>query len=152
MGPSLAPESIAIMGAACFKDQAQKEFSDVQAEGGNAGGRPPARELGSGVQSPFSGTTLPTSELPATSARPGAENSQANLTPSQGATASLAQGTSSNPPLPDHGSATSGEAPKIQPSGFQTMSPAKLATEVAQLSWIGHGGYGAVYKGIWQVR
>ncbi|MEW5309718.1 MAG: hypothetical protein WDW38_001581 [Sanguina aurantia] len=30
------------------------------------------------------------------------------------------------------------------------MAPEQLAKEVQQLSWVGHGGYGAVYKGMWQ--
>ncbi|KAG2450168.1 hypothetical protein HYH02_000270 [Chlamydomonas schloesseri] len=38
----------------------------------------------------------------------------------------------------------------VQPSGFQCMPASALAKEVAQLSWVGHGGYGAVYKGVWQ--
>ncbi|GFR41123.1 hypothetical protein Agub_g1768, partial [Astrephomene gubernaculifera] len=38
----------------------------------------------------------------------------------------------------------------VQSSGFQCMPPDVLAKEVAQLSWVGHGGYGAVYKGVWQ--
>ncbi|GLC44332.1 hypothetical protein PLESTB_000481300 [Pleodorina starrii] len=40
--------------------------------------------------------------------------------------------------------------PSVQPSGFQCMPASMLAKEVAQLSWVGHGGYGAVYKGVWQ--
>ncbi|GIL73264.1 hypothetical protein Vretimale_4866 [Volvox reticuliferus] len=40
--------------------------------------------------------------------------------------------------------------PNVQPSGFQCMPASVLAKEVAQLSWVGHGGYGAVYKGVWQ--
>ncbi|KXZ56531.1 hypothetical protein GPECTOR_1g477 [Gonium pectorale] len=43
-----------------------------------------------------------------------------------------------------------GGGPAVQPSGFQCMPAALLAKEVAQLSWVGHGGYGAVYKGVWQ--
>ncbi|KAG2500059.1 hypothetical protein HYH03_002336 [Edaphochlamys debaryana] len=46
------------------------------------------------------------------------------------------------------GSAAGGAA--VQPSGFQCMPAVLLAKEVAQLSWVGHGGYGAVYKGVWQ--
>lgn len=38
----------------------------------------------------------------------------------------------------------------LQPAGFRTMSAGELAKEVHQLQWVGHGGYGAVYKGVWQ--
>lgn len=73
---------------------------------------------------------------------------------SQPSLAAIPNSSSMTPPHSELGSnatsGTSAEQAKVQPSGFQTLSPAKLATEVAQMSWIGHGGYGAVYKGVWQ--
>lgn len=161
------------MGAACFKEQATSDkFVDVrtaavQGDGQRAGQGAAARNVGTG--SPFSGPpqvvgvqavssgagviavkTATGAGLEGDAASPFLDGSQPSpATQLQDAAASTTRPLSE---LSNTTSGTSGEPPKIQPSGFQTLSPDSLANEVAQLSWVGHGGYGAVYKGIWQAR
>lgn len=67
---------------------------------------------------------------------------RATSTPPLGPITSSEAGSLANP----DGSA----AGTVQATGFQCMPAEQLAKEVAQLSWVGHGGYGAVYKGVWQ--